>query len=307
MHNGVVFLVGVVFFHVGLAREAGRGLGPHADVDVDNLALGSWEFGLVLVDVDPVSVAGEKGLQATGAGVDGRRALGGRDASGTAERRLEQHVSARRGLGRVPAGVGQVGSSLGPLQEDAGVLHVDHDLGALRLTGEAITLEQFPSAALAVQLHAVPAVADNLHLAGLQGVRGGNEAGLDVDAGHEAVGRELVVRRVGRAAHDERLAIFRELDAGHGREGSAFRSGGPRRRAGEDAGAGRRHGRGILEMGASGASVGVLAFDRSRESRRRRERLKGRQQSRSWSFGSGEGLPNCGERGLGRGLLAEAW
>jgi hypothetical protein len=72
------------------------------------------------------------------------------------------------------------------LDQHARVLHINYDLGALGFTGKAITFVQLPSTALAMQLEAIPAIANNLNLVGLERTCGRNEASFDVNTRDEA-------------------------------------------------------------------------------------------------------------------------
>jgi hypothetical protein len=201
----------VVFTVTDLTAEAGSHVGAHADIDVVRIEPVLWQFELAIILVDfNVTLSGQQSLETAGAGQTGRRgALGGGNTRSTAwGRRLKNSLSTRLAGGRVPSVGKVVKSPLGPLDKHARALYINYDLGALGFTGKAIALVQLPSAALAMQLEAIPAIADNLNLVGLKRACGRNKASLDVNSGNKAVGRDLVVGRVGGSAHNQRLAVF---------------------------------------------------------------------------------------------------
>lgn len=110
-----------------------------------------------------------------------------------------------------------------------------------------------------MQLEAIPTIAFDLDLVGLQWNGGGDISGLDVDATDEAIGGELVVGGVAGPAHAEGVTILIELDRGHGGQRGTLRHdtwGALGRRVGvdawgrrgQDAGAGGGHRGGILQV-----------------------------------------------------------
>lgn len=263
MDNRVVLLIGVVVVAVtDLTAEAGSRVGAHADIDVAGIKPVFWQLKLTIILVDfNVTLSGQQSLETTRAGQTGRRgALRGGDTRSTAwRRRLKNSLGTRLAGRRVPNVGKVVKSPLGPLDKHARVLHINYDLGALGFTGKAITLVQFPSAALAMQLEAIPAIADNLNLVGLERTCGRNETSLDVNTRYKAIGRDLVVGRVGGSAHNQRLAVFRQFDGGDGSERGSLGSGsGPLRRGTrQDTCARRGNGSRILEMSTRSNSPGA--------------------------------------------------
>ncbi|KAI6757909.1 hypothetical protein HG531_003734 [Fusarium graminearum] len=152
-----------------------------------------------------------------------------------------------------------VKNPLRPLDKNTRVLHINYNLGTLGFAGEAITLEKLPGAALTVQLEAIPAIADNLNLAGLERTGSSYVASLDVDARDKTISGDLVVGRVGGSTHDKCLAVFRQFNGGDGsKRGSLGSDCGPLRRgARQDTRARRRNGSRILEVSTRPACSGA--------------------------------------------------
>lgn len=254
--DGVILLIRVVLLDIitDFTTEAGSQLAAHANIDVGRVKLVLWQarLNIILVDFD-ITLSGQQGLETTRARQASRRgALRRCNTRSTTRRgRLHNSLSTRLAGRRVPKSLSKmVMSPLGPLNQNTRVLHVNYDLGTLGLTGETIALEKLPSAALAVQLETVPAIADNLNLAWLKRTGSSNIASLDMDTRNKAVGRDLVVGRVGGSTHNKSLAVFRQFNGGDGSErGSLGSACGPLGRGTrQDTRARRGNGSRILEV-----------------------------------------------------------